>query len=97
VTFLLAALCFLLGWWRVHREPRLWTLLCATIYTSFGAVSVIRYFLGDETIRSAGVRYHYVIGVRAGRCSRSTTPAFSWSRLRFCRLRDTCRIKLGAP
>ena len=63
VAFLLAAACFFLGWWRVRREPRLWTMLCAAVYTGFGAVSVIRYFLGDETIRSAGVRYHYVIGV----------------------------------
>jgi uncharacterized membrane protein YhhN len=63
VLFLLAAVCYFLGWWRVHREPRLWTLLCASVYTGFGTVSVIRYFLGDETIRSAGVRYHYVIGV----------------------------------
>ena len=62
-VFCLAAACFFLGWWRVRREPRLWTMLCAGVYTAFGAVSVIRYFLGDETIRSSGVRYHYVIGV----------------------------------
>lgn len=63
IVLVLTATAFLLGRWRVRREPRLWTMLLASIYTVYGAVSVFRYFLGDETLRGSGVLYHYVIGL----------------------------------
>lgn len=59
VLFLVAALCFLLARWRVYREPRFWAVLCATVYTTFGAAGVARAFLDNDTSAS-GFRYQYV-------------------------------------
>ena len=63
VLFLLMAVVFFLGRWRVFREPRLWTMLLASIFTALGAVSVLQYFFGAETIRGQGLLFFYVVGL----------------------------------